>query len=235
MIKTTHSPLQILLVEDDSHIRITLLTMLSEQGYLVTAVGSAEAAFQVARDSHLDMVLLDLGLPDMDGEQLIPMLKNVNPAAIIVTSARDKEVQKVRALDAGADDYLTKPFGVSELLARIRSVRRRTGQFKVIDNLWLYRCQDLFINTQACEAYLADKPVHITPVEWRLLGVLVRETGKVVTHRQLLREVWGPLHEEDGHYLRIYMRQLRRKLESDPTQPRYLLNEPGLGYRLAVE
>lgn len=225
--------LQILLVEDDDHIRITLLTMLSEQGYLVTAVNNAEAAFQVARDSKLDIILLDLGLPDLDGEILIPMLKNVNGAAVIVISARDKETQKVKALDAGADDYLTKPFGVSELLARMRSVSRRTGQAKTTENQWLYKCQDLAINTQVCEVLLADKPVHITPVEWRLLTVLVREAGKVVTHRQLLREVWGPHHEEDGHYLRIYMRQLRRKLENDPTQPRYLLNEPGLGYRLA--
>lgn len=226
---------QVLLVEDDDHIRITLLTMLNEQGYLVTAVRSAEAAFQVARDSKLDLILLDLGLPDMDGERLIPMLKDMSQAAIIVISARDKEHQKVRALDAGADDYLTKPFGVSELLARMRSVHRRSTQLKNTDSLWLYRHQSLFINTQSCEALLAEKPVHITPVEWRLLTVLVREAGKVVTHRQLLREVWGPHHEEDGHYLRIYMRQLRRKLETDPTEPCYLLNEPGLGYRLAAE
>ncbi len=226
---------QVLLVEDDDHIRITLLTMLNEQGYLVTAVRTAELAFQVARDSTLDLILLDLGLPDLDGEQLIPMLKDMSQAAIIVISARNQENQKVRALDAGADDYLTKPFGVSELLARMRSVQRRTTKLKDTDNLWLYRHQSLAINTQRCEALLADKPVHITPVEWRLLTVLVREAGKVVTHRQLLRQVWGPHHEEDGHYLRIYMRQLRRKLESDPTEPRYLLNEPGLGYRLAID
>lgn len=226
---------QILLVEDDDHIRVTLLTMLNEQGYMVKAVANAAAAFQVARESTLDVVLLDLGLPDLDGEQLIPMLKDVSSAAIIVISARDKEAQKVQALDAGADDYLTKPFGISELLARMRSVYRRSRQLKLNDNLWLYRYKDLFINIEMSEALLADKPVHITPVEWRLLGVLVREAGKVVTHRQLLREVWGPLHEEDGHYLRIYMRLLRRKLEKDPTQPKYLLNEPGLGYRLAID
>lgn len=226
---------QILLVEDDEHIRITLLTMLNEQGYMVKAVSNAASAFQVARESTLDVVLLDLGLPDLDGEQLIPMLKDVSSAAIIVISARDKEAQKVKALDAGADDYLTKPFGVSELLARMRSVYRRSKQLKSNENLWLYRYKDLFINIQMSEALLADKSVHITPVEWRLLSVLVREAGKVVTHRQLLREVWGPLHEEDGHYLRIYMRLLRRKLEKDPTQPRYLLNEAGLGYRLAID
>ncbi|PTQ89310.1 response regulator [Agitococcus lubricus] len=226
---------QILLVEDDDHIRITLRTMLSQQGYLVTAVNNADAAFQVARDSKLDIVLLDLGLPDLDGTQLIPMLKKVNQAALIVISARDKEEQKVKALDAGADDYLTKPFGVSELLARMRSVVRRLSPAHTQDAIYSYQHEDLSINTQLCEAYLREKTVHITPVEWRLLTVLVRETGKIVTHRQLLREVWGPHHEEDGHYLRIYMRQLRRKLERDPTQPRYLLNEPGLGYRLATE
>ncbi|MDO9177576.1 MAG: response regulator [Agitococcus sp.] len=226
---------QVLLVEDDEHLRVMLLTALTEYGYQVTATKTASAAFQIVRESELDVILLDLGLPDFDGNQLIPMLKGVSDTPIIIISARDKEVQKIAALDAGADDYLTKPFGVGELLARMRSALRRSLQIAQPIRSGRYLCRDLEIDIHKHQVLLAGELVHVTPVEFRLLEVLVRYTGKVMTHRQLLREVWGPNHEEDGHYLRIYMRQLRRKLEVNPAEPQYLLTEPGVGYRLAFE
>lgn len=225
---------QILLVEDDLAIRVMLLTTLGEFGHQVTTAINGKSAFEIARDSALDIILLDLGLPDLDGKSLIGLLKQVNSAPIIVISARDQEHEKVAALDAGADDYLAKPFGVSELLARMRSVWRRSHKpADVSENLSQYHCQDLSIDLENHTVMLANNQIHVTPVEFRLLAVLARQAGKIITHRQLLREVWGPHHEEDGHYLRIYMRQLRRKIEVDPAEPRYLLNEPGIGYRLA--
>lgn len=225
--------LQVLLVEDEVHIRVTMITALGEGGMVVAAAGSGQEAFRIARESRLDVILLDLGLPDMDGLELIPMLLEVSPAPIIVLSARDKEAQKVAALDAGADDYLTKPFGVGELLARIRSALRRRGGGSDVEARHHYRHAGLEVDLELRQVMLEGAPVHLTPVEFRLLAVLVRRAGKVITHRQLLREVWGPTHEEDSHYLRIYMRQLRAKLEADPAQPRFLLTEPGVGYRLA--
>lgn len=226
-------PCQILLVEDDDPLRIMLLTALSEHGHVVKATALAQDAFRVARESEIDVVLLDLGLPDGDGLTLIPMLRTVTEAPIIVISARDQEAQKIAALDAGADDYLTKPFGVGELLARIRSTLRRSlpGAKDVAPTRYAHG--GLIIDIERHQVQLGERAVHVTPVEFRLLAVLARRAGKVVTHRQLLREVWGPHHEEDGHYLRIYMRQLRAKLEADPAQPRFLLTEPGVGYRLA--
>ena len=227
--------LQVLLVEDEVHIRVTMTTALGEGGMLVTAAGSGQEAFRIARESRLDVILLDLGLPDMDGLALIPMLQEVSAAPVIVLSARDQEAQKVAALDAGADDYLTKPFGVGELLARIRSALRRRGGGEDATARQHYRQGGLEVDLERHQARLDGTPVHLTPVEFRLLAALVRRAGKVITQRQLLREVWGPTHEEDGHYLRIYMRQLRAKLEADPAQPRFLLTEPGVGYRLAVD
>jgi two-component system KDP operon response regulator KdpE len=229
------SDLQILLVEDDDHIRITLMTTLKEKGLVVSAAHNGNQAFRVASESKLDVILLDLGLPDTDGVTLIPLLQSVTHAPILVISARDQESQKVAALDAGADDYLTKPFGMDELLARIRSMLRRTHRAQPAQDPDRYETGDLVIDIRQHQVLLAKQPVHLTPVEFKLLAALSRRHGNVITHRQLLREVWGPLHEEDSHYLRIYMRQLRGKLESDPSQPRFLLTEPGVGYRLASE
>ena len=229
------SGLQVLLVEDDDHIRITLMTTLKEKGLVVSAASNGNQAFRIASESQLDVILLDLGLPDTDGVSLIPLLQSATRAPILVISARDQEHQKVAALDAGADDYLTKPFGMDELLARIRSMLRRAHRAQPAHDNDRYETGGLVIDIRQHQVLLADRPVHLTPVEFKLLAALSRGRGKVITHRQLLREVWGPLHEEDSHYLRIYMRQLRGKLESDPAQPRFLLTEPGVGYRLSSE
>lgn len=227
-------PLQILLIEDDDHLRAMLVTAISAQdGHLVTTANRAESALRIVRESETDVILLDLGLPDLDGHTLIPMLRTASTAPIIVISARDAEEQKVAALDAGADDYLTKPFGINELLARIRSARRRAlGNRRPTDTVRV-ASGGLVIDLEHRQVTVNGTPVHLTPVEFRLLAALARRSGKVATHRQLLREVWGPTHEQDSHYLRIYMRQLRGKLEEDSTQPRYLLTEAGVGYRLA--
>lgn len=226
---------QILLVEDDEHLHVMLKTALSGYGYQVSAAKTAGSAFTIASQSQLDLILLDLGLPDFDGQQLIAMLKNIARTPIIVISARDKELQKIAALDAGADDYLTKPFGVGELLARIRSAVRRSLEVTQPVHSGQYSYRDLSIDINRHQVLLAGNTVHVTPVEFRLLSVLVKHTGKVITHRQLLREVWGPNHEEDSHYLRIYMRQLRRKIEHNAAEPQYLLTEPSVGYRLAFD
>lgn len=231
----SNSGLQVLLVEDDDHIRITLMTTLKEKGLVVSAASNGHQAFRIASESQLDVILLDLGLPDTDGVTLIPLLQSVTHAPILVISARDQEHQKVAALDAGADDYLTKPFGMDELLARIRSMLRRAHRTQPAQDNDRYETGGLVIDIRQHQVMLANRPVHLTPVEFKLLAALSRGRGKVITHRQLLREVWGPLHEEDSHYLRIYMRQLRGKLETDPAQPRFLLTEPGVGYRLASE
>lgn len=226
---------QVLLIEDDPHIRTMLTTALNAKTFLVSVAASGNAGYQIACESEVDVILLDLGLPDMEGEALIPMLQQVCHAPIIVISARDKEQQKVAALNAGADDYITKPFGVSELEARMNSVLRRSGMKRPEAGPESYCWDDLFIDLVTHKVTLKDQPIHLTPVEYRLLSVLARRPGRIITHRQILREVWGPLHEEDAHYLRIYMRQLRRKLEKNPAEPHYLLNEPGVGYRLAQD
>lgn len=227
--------LQILLIEDDDYIRITMTTALGESGIIVTTARTGKEAFRIASDSRLDIILLDLGLPDIDGVALIPLLREVCDSPIIVISARNQEQQKVVALDAGADDYLSKPFGIGELLARVRSTLRRSTQVQPAVIKTIFEYGDLLIDVERHQVFLSGQPVHMTPVEFRLLAVMTKQAGKVITQRQLLREVWGPHHEDDTHYLRIYMRQLRGKLEVDPAQPRFLLTEPGVGYRLAGE
>lgn len=227
--------LQVLLVEDEIHIRSILTAALGAAGFLVTTATKGKDAYRIASESKFDLVLLDLGLPDMDGVALIPLLQKVSSAPIIVISARFQEQQKVDALDAGADDYLTKPFGIDELQARMRSTLRRSQRATQQPLSSRYDCRGLVVDVENRQVTLAGKPVHLTPLEFRLLAVLVRQSGKVITHRQLLREVWGPHHEEDDHYLRIYMRQLRSKLEENPAQPRFLLTDSGVGYRLFTE
>jgi two-component system, OmpR family, KDP operon response regulator KdpE len=225
-----------LLVEDDRDLRSTLREALAIEGYEVTACASlADARAVVAHalgHGGLDIVLLDLGLPDGEGEALLVELRRTQGTPVIVVSARPDDENKIRLLDAGADDYLVKPFGIAELLARMRVALRHRGAH-TRSATTRYIAADIEVNLLAHAVRRAGQEVHLTPTEFRLLARLVRQAGQVVTHRQLLADVWGPAHVEHTHYLRLYMAQLRAKLEADPADPRLLLTEPGVGYRVA--
>jgi two-component system KDP operon response regulator KdpE len=223
--------LKVLLVEDDRELRQTLRDALSVEGYEVVASGSAADASAVLRhsmasDSPLDVLLLDLGLPDGDGGDLLRTVRAQYALPVLIISARHDDANKVALLDAGADDYLVKPFSISELLARMRVTVVLAPQTH-------YRAGALEIDLAKHAVRLAGEPVHLTPTEFKLLARLVRQAGQVVTHRQLLVDVWGAEHVDQTHYLRLYMGQLRAKLEANPTEPVLLLTEPGVGYRLA--
>ncbi|HOX90632.1 MAG TPA: response regulator [Burkholderiaceae bacterium] len=225
-----------LLVEDDRDLRSTLHEALSIEGYAVTACASlADARAVVAHASAhggLDIVLLDLGLPDGEGEALLVELRRTQGTPVIVVSARPNDAHKIRLLDAGADDYLVKPFAIAELLARMRVALRHRGTHTRAATV-RYAAADVEVDLPAHQVRRAGHDVHLTPTEFRLLARLVRQAGQVVTHRQLLADVWGPAHVEHTHYLRLYMGQLRAKLEAQPADPRILLTEPGVGYRVA--
>lgn len=225
----------VLLVEDENQMRRFLKVALESDGYRYVEAGTAGEGLSQAATRNPDVVLLDLGLPDMDGLEFIGRLREWSPVPIIVISAREQESDKVRALDSGADDYLTKPFGVSELLARVRVAIRHAEARKSGREESSFSAGDLRIDFTKRQVFLGAGEVHLTPLEYKLLLVLVRNAGKVVTHRQLLKEVWGPSYVEHTQYLRVYMTQLRHKLESDPARPRYLFNEPGVGYRFKDE
>jgi two-component system KDP operon response regulator KdpE len=227
----------VLLVEDDRELRTTLRDALAVEGYHVHASASladarALMAHAVAGDGALDLVVLDLGLPDGDGETLLNQLRRERATPVIVISARHGDEQKVRLLDAGADDYLVKPFSLAELLARLRVALRHRGT-RLQPALRQYLRDGLEVDLDAHQVRRDGTAVHLTPREYALLARLVRTAGQVVTHRQLLADVWGPDCTEQTHYLRLYMGQLRAKLEPDPADPRLLLTEPGVGYRLA--
>lgn len=226
---------RVLLVEDDRVLRGSLREALSIEGHDVrTASSLADARAQLQHcppGEAIDLVLLDLGLPDGDGQALLNELRRSGGAPVIVISAREAEGQKIRLLDDGADDYLVKPFGIGELLARMRVALRRRGRASE-PALLHYRHGPLDVDLKARRVQLADADVHLTPTEYALLARLVRQAGQVVTHRQLLADVWGPEHTEQTHYLRLYMGQLRAKLEADSADPQHLLTEPGVGYRL---
>ena len=232
--------LAVLLVEDDRELRATLRNALEVEGYAVLGAASvAEAraliAHAPAQGHAIDLVLLDLGLPDGDGGALLaPLqaLRRERGVPVIVISAREGESGKIGLLDAGADDYLVKPFGVGELLARMRVALRHRGTH-VAPPLTRYAQGGLDVDLQAHRVVLEGRALHLTPTEFRLLACLVRHAGQVVTHRQLLTDVWGAEFVEHTHYLRLYMGQLRAKLEADPAEPQRLLTEPGIGYRLA--
>jgi len=225
----------VLLVEDEIQMRRFLKVALESDGYRFVEAGTAGEGLSQAATRNPDVVLLDLGLPDMDGLEFIGRLREWSRVPIIVISAREQESDKVRALDSGADDYLTKPFGVSELLARVRVAIRHAEVRASGREETVFAAGDLRIDFTKRQVFLGAGEVHLTPLEYKLLLVLVRNAGKVVTHRQLLKEVWGPSYVEHTQYLRVYMTQLRHKLESDPARPRYLLNEPGVGYRFKDE
>lgn len=227
--------LTVLLVEDDRELRQTLREALQVEGYRVLAAASlADAQAQLAHAGERegpDLALLDLGLPDGEGESLLAALRRRRGTAVIVVSARDTEGTKIRLLDAGADDYLVKPFSLGELLARMRAALRHRGTVLQAPLLH-YEREELCVDLQARRVTLAGAEVHLTPTEYKLLARLVRSAGQVVTHRQLLADVWGPEFTAHTHYLRLYMAQLRAKLEPEPADPRRLLTEPGVGYRL---
>jgi two-component system KDP operon response regulator KdpE len=214
-----------------------LRASLTAAGYRVAEAETGDAALKAAPLQPPDVVILDLGLPDMDGLEVISNLRTWSQVPIVVVSARGQEKDKVAALDLGADDYLTKPFGVQELLARIRVAMRHAARIAAggADETTQFVVGDLKVDLAARRVFVADKEVHLTPLEYRLLGMLVRHAGKVLTHRFLLEEVWGPPYVEEMHYLRVYMANLRSKLETDPARPRYLLTEQGVGYRLVDE
>lgn len=234
MNSARETALQVLVVEDEIAIRRLLRTTLEAEAYVVHEATTARAAEALARHRPFDIFLVDLGLPDEDGVVLIRRLRQWTQRTIIVLSARLQEAQKVEALDAGADDYLSKPFGVAELHARLRVARRNASRLVQGENARLVLGQ-VSIDLGARTVRRGDEVVRLTAMQWRLLEVLARHGGRVVTSRQLLRDVWGPGHAEQGHYLRIYVRQLRQRLEDDPARPRYLRTETGIGYRLDAE
>lgn len=224
------SPLQVLIVDDEPAIRDLLRTTLVAEGYAVMEAATAREGATLAANRRIDLFLIDLGLPDGDGVSLIREIRGWTQRPILVLSARTQESQKVDALDAGADDFVSKPFGVAELHARIRVALRHAGGAQAAGQSLMLG--DVSIDLLSRHVSRAGQTIKLTATQWRLLEVLARQAGRVVTGRQLLREVWGPGHGEQGHYLRIYVRQLRQKLEADPTAPRFLLTEMGVGYRL---
>ncbi|MDR5778968.1 two-component system response regulator KdpE [Caballeronia sp. LZ065] len=221
----------VVLIEDDKQIRRFVRVSLEAQGMTVHEALSGQQGLVEAATRKPDLVIVDLGLPDVDGIEVIRELRGWSALPVIVLSARTQEEQKVAALDAGADDYLTKPFGVSELLARIRAHLRRRNQTPASETPAV-GFGDVSVDLALRRVTRNGESVHLTPLEYRLLAALVRHAGRVLTHRQLLLDVWGPSHVESPHYLRIYMAHLRQKLERDPAQPEHIVTETGVGYRL---
>lgn len=225
----------VLVIEDDVQIRRFLRTTLTSSGYRLLEAATGNEGINKAALNAPDVIILDLGLPDLDGLEVMRRLREWSLIPVIVVSAREQERDKVAALDIGADDYLTKPFGTSELLARIRVAQRHALRQMQESEEPYFRVGGLYVDLAHRQVLIDDREVHLTPLEYRLLTTLVRFAGRVMTHRQLLREVWGPSYTNENHYLRVYMGQLRHKLEADPTRPRYLITEPGVGYRLKTE
>jgi two-component system KDP operon response regulator KdpE len=225
----------ILLIEDEPQMRRFLRAALGAQDYRLVEATTARDGLAQAASRNPDIVLLDLGLPDRDGLEVTRELRQWSAAPIIVLSARHREPDKVEALDLGADDYLTKPFGVEELLARIRVALRHAAQPVGGSPEPVFEAGDLRVDLARREVRRGGQEVHLTPTEYKLLTLLIRHAGKVLTHRQLLKEVWGVSYADQSHYVRVYMAQLRQKLENDPARPRLLITEPGVGYRLRAE
>jgi two-component system KDP operon response regulator KdpE len=231
----TEVPIRILIVEDEPQMQKFLRTCLDAEGYRVIEATRGQDALDLARTHNPDLILLDLGLPDMDGTAVTTSLREWCVQPIIIISARGQEEDKVRALDVGADDYLTKPFGTNELMARIRVALRRStraGQDRPDPKIVI---GDLELDLDKRLVLVGGEEVHLTPNEYKLLALLMKNPGRVLTHRQLLKDVWGPAYATQTHYLRVYMGQLRHKLEHDAARPRYLVTEPGVGYRLKVD
>jgi two-component system, OmpR family, KDP operon response regulator KdpE len=222
------------IIEDEPQIRRFLRATLTSEGYRLFEVATGADAIVEVAQRQPDVVVLDLGLPDMDGLEVIRRLREWSAVPIIVLSARGQERDKVTALDAGADDYVSKPFSAGELLARLRVALRHAAGAAHEEGA-AFTVGELQVDLLRRHVLVGGVEVKLTPIEYKLLTTLVRHAGKVVTHPQLLREVWGPSHDDQAHYVRVYMAHLRHKLEAEPARPRYLLTEPGVGYRLAAE
>ena len=222
----------VLIIEDDKHIRQFLRVTLESEGFSVTEAARGAAGLEQAEQSRPDLVIVDLGLPDMDGVAVVRSLRTWSDMPIVIVSARSDEAQKVAALDAGADDYLTKPFGNFELMARIRAHLRRRGTGPLPGNTQEFRFGDNVVDFANRVVSRHGAQLHLTPTEYKLLSTMISHTGKVLTHTFLLRTVWGPGYAERSHYLRIYMARLRQKLEQEPTRPQHIVTESGVGYRL---
>lgn len=230
---STQQPL-VLVVEDEPSIQKFLAASLTTAGYRLAEAYTGEQAIREATQQPPDLVILDLGLPDIDGQTVLARLREWLRAPIIVLSARDQEQQKVLALDHGADDYLTKPFSTAELLARMRVALRHAAKTGEAESP-IFQTGELKIDLATRRVFIRDEEIHLTPIEYKILTTLAHHAGKVLTHRQLLQAVWGPQQSQEVHYLRVFMAGLRRKIEADSAQPRYLLTEQGVGYRLAAE
>ena len=224
----------IIVIEDDPSIRRFLRTSLSTHGFNVFDADTGKQGIVEVGVRKPDLLILDLGLPDMDGVEVIKAIRAWSAVPIIILSARSSEQQKIDALDVGADDYLTKPFGFGELMARIRVALRHSTRPQEQNQSHVFITENLKVDLINRVVSIDDQEIHLTPIQYRLLTVLLKHAGKVLTHQQILKEVWGPSFEENAHYLRIYMSQLRQKLEADPTQPKFLLTESGVGYRLKM-
>ncbi|HXJ79123.1 MAG TPA: response regulator [Candidatus Methylomirabilis sp.] len=225
----------IILIEDEPEIRRFLRASLLSHGYRLVEAGTAREGLEAAETRQPDLLILDLGLPDMDGLEVIRRLREWTQVPILVLSARGQEVDKVAALDAGADDYVSKPFGVGELLARVRVSLRRAERMGGSADEQTFATGDLQVDFAHRRVLVKEQDIHLTPIEYRLLTTLARHAGKVLTRNQLLKEVWGRPYTDQAHYLHVYMANLRRKIEDNPARPRYILTEPGVGYRLAAE
>jgi two-component system KDP operon response regulator KdpE len=228
----TESKPLILVVEDESQMRTFVRLALTAHGYRVLEVGTGQEGLQQAAAHTPDLILLDLGLPDLEGLEVTQRLREWSIAPIIIISARGQEEQKVGALDAGADDYITKPFGSEELMARIRVALRHSARSNQDPASSIATAGDIKVDYAKRLVFVAEREVHLTPIEYKLIVALMRHAGMVLTHKQLLDQVWGPGHAHQMQYLRVYMAQLRQKLEENPAHPKYLVTESGVGYRL---
>jgi two-component system, OmpR family, KDP operon response regulator KdpE len=225
---------RVLVVDDEPAIVLTVQLNLDHQGYQADTAATGEEALRLFGVINPDLVILDLGLPDVDGLEVIRRLRLESAVPIIVLTVRDAEQDKVSALDLGADDYVTKPFGVEELLARVR-VALRHASHPAAGRAPVFRAGDLEVDLEKRRVRMGGKEIHLTPIEYDVLKVLVSHPNRVVTDRALLRQVWGPQYGDEAHYLHVYAARLRKKLEVDPQRPRYLITEPGVGYRLLVD
>ncbi|MER5452794.1 response regulator [Streptomyces sp. NPDC002766] len=223
--------IRVLVVEDDPQLVRALVINMQARQYGVDAAPDGATALRLAATRRPDVVMLDLGLPDMDGVDVIKALRGWSRVPILVLSARQASEEKVAALDAGADDYITKPFSMNELLARLRAAVRRTEDGPLVPETTLVETDEFTVDLFAKKVVRGGRDVRLTPTEWHLLEILITNPGKLITQKHLLHEVWGVTHANKTNYLRVYMAQLRRKLETDPAHPRYLITEPGMGYR----